>query len=413
LLLLLLTAGCATFQPGDITKAGFLGRSLHQEDAQFRVEVAVPSPRETKQLFDRRLERKDIQPVWVRVENRGDAPALFLPHAMDHEYFAPLEVAYQYHSHWRPKRNAAMDAFLMTNAMPVYLPAGCVRSGFVFTHLILGRKQVSVALAEETSTRRNVNHTFHVPVPGLKDEHKHDDLAARLRQTDIIECDAATLRAELEKLPRATTDKQNRKEGDPLNLVIIGTLEDLDAFADCHWTRTERVTAGTLWHTLKSYVFGKQYRYSPISHLYYEGRPQDLSLQKVRSSVNRRNHLRLWLTRLRCEGKPVWIGQISRDIGVRLTLKSPSLTTHKINPNVDETRTYLVHDLLLGQTCLWWGYVKGVEPATAQSPRRNLTGDAYFTDGLRAVLALSADPVDPSTTQFRTWEIPPQIMASP
>ena len=36
-------------------------------------------------------------------------------------------------------------------------------------------------------------------------------------------------------------------------------------------------------------------------------------------------------------GKPVWVGQISRDIGVRFTWTSPILVTHKIDPDVDET----------------------------------------------------------------------------
>ena len=39
---------------------------------------------------------------------------------------------------------------------------------------------------------------------------------------------------------------------------------------------------------------------------------------------------------MRYHGKPVWVGQISRDIGSRLTIHSPTLTTHKIDPDVDE-----------------------------------------------------------------------------
>ena len=36
---------------------------------------------------------------------------------------------------------------------------------------------------------------------------------------------------------------------------------------------------------------------------------------------------------MRFEGKRVWIGQISRDIGVRFTTKT--ITTHKIDADVD------------------------------------------------------------------------------
>jgi hypothetical protein len=48
--------------------------------------------------------------------------------------------------------------------------------------------------------------------------------------------------------------------------------------------------------------------------------------------------MRLWLTNMRYHDKPVWVGQISRDIGIRLTLHSPTFTTHKIDPDVDEAR---------------------------------------------------------------------------
>jgi hypothetical protein len=154
-------------------------------------------------------------------------------------------------------------------------------------------------------------------------------------------------------------------------------------------------------------VFGSQYRYSPVSPLYFEGRHQDIALQKARGSVKLRNHLRLWLTPLRYGGKPVWVGQVSRDIGVRWTLKTINLTTHKINPNVDETRSYLIGDLIHGQAVKWWGYVKGAEAAAYWEPRHNLTGDPYFTDGLRAVLELSADAVKPTDIRRMEWETPP------
>jgi len=323
------------------------------------------------------------------------------------DYFAGLEVAYQYHSGWRPQRNAAMDAYFLTNAMPGHIPAHSERSGFVYTHLDLGEKQVCVALASNPSSWQQSRFTFLVAVPGLKTDWQEASLRYLTNGVPEIECDDARLRAELEKLPRATTDKKGRTEGDPLNLVVIGSLQDLAVTAGCDWDATERVTSGTAWHTFMSFIFGSEYRYSPVSPLYYEGRHQDIALQKARSSVKLRNHLRLWLTPLRYNGKPVWVGQVSRDIGVRWTLKTINLTTHKINPNVDETRSYLVGDLLHGQAVKWWGYVKGVEAAPYWEPRHNLTGDPYFTDGLRVVLELSAEAVNPTDVRRMEWETPP------
>jgi len=51
--------------------------------------------------------------------------------------------------------------------------------------------------------------------------------------------------------------------------------------------------------------------------------------------------------------------------------------------------------------------VKGVGAAPISEPRGNLTGDPYFTDGLRAVLWVSSDPVDLEDVEFLEWEMPP------
>jgi hypothetical protein len=109
---------------------------------------------------------------------------------------------------------------------------------------------------------------------------------------------------------------------------------------------------------------------------------------------------------MRLEDKPVWVAQISRDIGVRFTTKT--ILTHKIDPDVDETRDFLIQDLWYSGGLVKSAYVKGVGPAPISEPRGNLTGDPYFTDGLRAVLWVSGDPVDMEAIEFVEWEIPPE-----
>jgi hypothetical protein len=107
---------------------------------------------------------------------------------------------------------------------------------------------------------------------------------------------------------------------------------------------------------------------------------------------------------MRYHGKPVWVGQISRDIGTRLTLHSPYLTTHKIDPDVDEARTALMEDLAYSQNLTTIGFVKGVGAAPKNAPRGNLTGDPYYTDGVRAVLIFDARPTSLAEIDFLAWE---------
>jgi hypothetical protein len=155
-----------------------------------------------------------------------------------------------------------------------------------------------------------------------------------------------------------------------------------------------------------SFIFGGRYRYSPVSPLYVYGRRQDAAFQKARGTIHERNHLRLWLSPMRFKDIPVWVGQISRDIGVRFTTKT--ILTHKIDPDVDETRDFLIQDLWYSQGLAEVAYVKGVGPAPISAPRGNLTGDPYFTDGFRAVLWVSSDLVELDAVEFGKWEIPPE-----
>jgi hypothetical protein len=170
------------------------------------------------------------------------------------------------------------------------------------------------------------------------------------------------------------------------------------------WDLAETITGDTVARTIGSSVFRSKYRTSPVSALFVDGRQQDIALQKARGSVDERNHLRLWLTPFTYEGKQVWIGQISRDIGVRLSSKT--LTTHQIDGDVDETREFLLQDLLLSGGMTGIGYVSGVGAATREDPRYNYTLDPYYTDGLRLVLFLSKDYVSPDDVEFIPWAWP-------
>ena len=129
-------------------------------------------------------------------------------------------------------------------------------------------------------------------------------------------------------------------------------------------------------------------------------------MQKARSTINERVNARFWLTPYTFEGRRVWIGQVSRDIGVRLTTQTWNLTTHKIGPDVDFDRTYLLEDLLMSGFVERYGYIEGVGAAAASAPRTNLTGDPYYTDGLRVVVFLSSQPTSLKDIDRLPWEVP-------
>ncbi|MFM7289656.1 MAG: LssY C-terminal domain-containing protein, partial [Planctomycetia bacterium] len=176
-----------------------------------------------------------------------------------------------------------------------------------------------------------------------------------------------------------------------------GDFEALLSGFAARWDESESITLATCWKTVRAFLLGSSYRYSPVSPLHLFGRDQDIALQRTRHSINERLHLRLWVAPLAFEGKPVWVGQVSRDIGVRFTTKAWNLTTHRIDPNVDESRDYCIEDLMLAGRAAAAGYVGGVTACPRESPHRNLTGDPYYTDGKRAVIALAAKRISQSS----------------
>ncbi len=241
---------------------------------------------------------------------------------------------------------------------------------------------------------------FSIPVPGIKADYLRRDFETIIPTDRQLECNQVELVKLLGDLPAAVSNRKGTRSGDPTNLVIIGDFPTiLSAFA-ARWDESETISLGTCWKTVKAFLLGSQYRYSPVSPLFLFGRSQDVALQRIRHSINERLHLRLWLTPYQHTGQHVWFGQVSRDIGVRFTTKAWNLTTHRIDPDVDESRDYVFEDLLEAERIDAAGYLDGVGPCDAMSPRRNLTGDTYYTDGKRAVIVLSEARATP---RFIGW----------
>ena len=396
LLLPALPALVGTPLPGGEAPKGFspqaiVGRAETRHVGGVTVSVASLSDGEARQLVGFDLTRAQIQPVWIRVRNGEDTRYYVPPITIDSEYFSPLEVAWQGHRLLDPAGNARIDARLRRMELPEAVDPGQTISGYVFTNRDEGIKYADVELV--APGRRRVRRlSFLTRVPGLRTDFQRvnwDHLQAPGRMTVLTE---AQLKTWLKSLPCCTLGGDRRTPADPLNIVLIGSAEAVfPALARRGWHVTQSITLGSLGQTIHSALFGQRYRYAPVSALHVFGRRQDIALQKGRSDVNQRNHMRLWLAPVTASGSPVWVGQISRDIGVRLTRKT--ITTHKIDPSVDETRWYLMQDLYFSEGLERFGFVEGVGAAPPERPRFNFTGDPYETDGLRAVLWLSAQPV--------------------
>jgi len=84
--------------------------------------------------------------------------------------------------------------------------------------------------------------------------------------------------------------------GDPVNLALIGTLEQLRAaFATVGWSEADRLGLASSWRMVRAFVFKSPYPTAPFSTLYLFGRGQDIGFQKaIDNSPRKRHHVRFW-----------------------------------------------------------------------------------------------------------------------
>jgi hypothetical protein len=403
----------------------FLERSVIQKDDHAEVTVSVLGPKDSSNLFGVPMARRGVQPVWLRIVNRSDGPLRLSVVSISPSYYTPLEAAAINHystvkrlasfgiAAWlflplivliplkilsARRANQRMDALFREEAFRLRpIPPGGSSEGFVFTPVDEGQKSVRVRLFGPHAV---AEYAFSVAVPGLAVDHQRRDLAGAVNGAELLPCTAEQLQSRLAAQPRATSNHRGSREGDPVNLVVIGEFATvLDSFG-ARWDETETISLASCWKTMKAFLLGTEYRYSPVSPLFLHGRSQDIALQRIRGTLNERLHLRLWLTPMRYEDRPVWVGQVSRDIGVRFTWRTWNLTTHRVDPDVDEARDYVLEDLLSAQHVAEARYVQGVGACPESMPRRNLTGDPYFTDGNRLVAILSSEPTAPRLLGF-------------
>lgn len=399
-------AACATVEDTAYeSQETYVDRAQTQTDGSIRVTASVPSAAETRELFGASLYQGNVQPVWLEVENGSGESIRFLPVGLDPLYYTPTQASVLTTEEGSDLSQPGATRFYSRGMGVAQVPPGDTRAGFIFTSLDEGTKSFNVDLMSDTEEAYRF--TFHIPVPGLRIDHLEVDWDGLYVEDEWVDFDddVAFIDA-LEAFPCCTTDKNRQDQGDPLNLVVIGELDDVYyAFLRAGWDETETIYAGSLEKTVGSFFSGGEYRYSPVSGLYVFGRPQDVAFQKTRSNIHERNHLRLWLAPIRYKGVPVFLGQISRDIGVRFSKRT--ITTHEIDPNVDETREFLLENLAYSQSLAGMAYVEGVGAAPFDAPRYNLTGSRYFTDGLRVVLWVTSEPTSIAKIQVVDWRPPP------
>ena len=314
----------------------FMDRAQTQEQPRAAVTVAVLTGREAKTLFGVDVARRGIQPVFLRIVNRSAESLRLQMVSIDPNYFTPLEAAGVNHfsifrrlsafgamgwvflpllglvplklvTAWL--NNARMDDFFRGHGFRLGpIAPGETAEGFVFTTLDLGTKAVHVrlttlgnirntiaaatgpAIAETPGGPAATDFFFTVPVPGIAADYLDRDFASIRPAASVEPCTIDTLVSRLEALPSATMNAAQSRRGDPVNLVLIGEFETLLSGFAARWDESETITLATCWKTVRAFLWGSNYRYSPVSPLHLFGRDQDIALQRTRHSIMESHH---------------------------------------------------------------------------------------------------------------------------
>ena len=153
--------------------------------------------------------------------------------------------------------------------------------------------------------------------------------------------------------------------GDPINLVLMGTLQQLRAaFVIAGWSEADRLGVASSWRMICAFVLNSPYPAAPFSTLYLYGRGQDIGFQKaIDNSPRKRHHIRFWaLSLARAEttvgtasfwlntDRPphdahvLWVGAGTKDTGLSLTRLTLQIT-HATDSDTNAERDYITAEL--------------------------------------------------------------------
>lgn len=193
--------------------------------------------------------------------------------------------------------------------------------------------------------------------------------------------------------------------GDPVNLALEGTAEDIHAaMRRAGWVKADDITLASSWGIITSSVLRRSYPEAPVSNLFLFGRKQAFAYQQeVDGNALQRHHVRFWPVPhgwiLPGGHRVSWLAAGTYDRAVGLSLFTGQVT-HKIDANIDLERDYIINTVRFADPeCR----VDIIEDFSTAYHHRNGGGDEVHTDGDLPVLdvtgAYERNEIIPNTTK--------------
>lgn len=221
--------------------------------------------------------------------------------------------------------------------------------------------------------------TLTEPLPA-RAQHEPADAPRRLAESERDALDEV-----LATLPNRTTDPGNHRPSDLVNLMFVGSREQIEAaFRAAGWSETAPSTLHTRLKGVRAFVEGRGSESFPMTALLLNDEEADMSWQKGLNDMSKRHHVRIWKQAGTWDGQEVWVGAATRDIDFAY-MHHGALMTHRIDGNIDQERDKIAYDLAYTSyvDVLDWTERSGLPSAS-----RNGTGDLMNTDKKLAVIRL-------------------------
>lgn len=195
------------------------------------------------------------------------------------------------------------------------------------------------------------------------------------------------------EIPRRVSDVATGEgnPGDMVNFALVGTKEQVQAaFKSAGWVAVDKSVQEAIINGLLKTLNHEAYTEMPMSTLYLFGRPQDMSYARADPLLvaAERHHLRVWQADKTIAGRPLWVGSATHDIGFEEDQRTGGVT-HKIDPEIDKERDYLLQTFDAAGVFSSGAYVTPTNPLL---DAKTATGGSFRSDGRIAVMELKQVP---------------------
>lgn len=377
--LILLLGGCATWRtPTDLGDQAVRARAVTQASHDVRVSAALLSPDDCRRLLGTDLDDSGIQPVWLEVRNETTQDLWLLRSGTGPDYFTPLEAAWSAHTRLGGDTNDRIDEHFERVALPASIPAGETRRGILFVAPQPVRMLLNVDLVGDR-TLVPLSLLLHVPGEAGDAIDRQEPVAASVAKRDYRDLD--TLRPALEHMPDCAATADDGTCSQPLNLIVVGSIEDVGA-------------------AISRRGFRRDFQQSDLA-LQLFGRPPDFVARRRAYSDASALWIRAWLAPLTYQGAPVFVAQVAWPAGGRFDAAQRS--DFRLHGDIDSARDSYIQDSMYSGGLHLVGFLPTTGAIPASPTRSTRDGATYYTDGHRAVLFYETRPLTVADVQFIDW----------